>query len=216
MRSARQQVVEALRKREAATVQELAEAVGVTPMSVRYHLHGLEAAGIVARAGQARLGQVGRPRHLYALALREGSAARLDYRSLLAALLEEARALLGDREFLPWLLSAASRRAASLAKGLADAPLERRLREAAAYLSRQGYLVQWHKGEGGLVLHCYNCPYHPLPQTYPALCQMDATFISALLGRPVERVEAIPRLDGRCTFRLAEGPRDAAPRPGGA
>ncbi|MGQ9459487.1 MAG: helix-turn-helix transcriptional regulator [Anaerolineae bacterium] len=216
MRSVRQQIVEALRGRGAATVQELAEAVGVTPMSVRHHLHGLEAAGFVARVGQARLGQVGRPRHLYALFLQERTAARLDYRSLLAAILEEARALLGDEGLQPWLLSVASRRAASLAEGLADAPLERRLREAAAYLSRQGYLVQWHEGEEGLVFHCYNCPYHPLPQTYPVLCQMDAAFISVLLGRPVERVEAIPRLDGRCTFRLAGGPRDAAPRPGSA
>ncbi len=216
MRTVRQQIVEVLRGREAATVQELAEAVGVNPMSVRYHLQGLEAEGVVARAGQARLGQVGRPRHLYALALPERGSVRLDYRSLLAAILEEARALWGDEGLQPWLLGAAARRAAALAEGLANAPLEQRLREAAAYLSRQGHLAQWHEGEEGPVLHCYNCPYHPLPQTYPALCQMDVAFISGLLGQPVVQTESIPHLDGRCTFRPAEAAGDTSSQPRGA
>lgn len=215
MRSVRQQILEVLRGRQAATVQELAEAVGVTPMSVRYHLQRLEAEGMVARTGQTRLGHVGRPRHLYALALQEKAVVHLDYRSLLAAILDEARALLGDEAFRSWLLGVAGRRAALLAGGLADAPLEQRVREAAGHLSRQGHLAQWHEGEEGLVLHCYNCPYHPLPQTYPLLCQMDVAFISRLLGRPVEQVEAIPHLDGRCTFRLADASEDLGPRPGG-
>lgn len=215
MRSVRQQILEVLRGRQAATVQELAEAVGVTPMSVRYHLQGLEAEGMVARTGQARLGHVGRPRHLYALALQEKAAVHLDYRSLLAAILDEARALLGDEAFRPWLLGVAGRRAALLAGGLGDAPLEQRFREVAGHLSRQGHLAQWHEGEEGLALHCYNCPYHPLPQAYPLLCQMDVAFISGLLGRPVVQTEAIPHLDGRCTFRLADAPEDFGPRPGG-
>ncbi|MGC8838322.1 MAG: helix-turn-helix transcriptional regulator [Anaerolineae bacterium] len=215
MRSVRQQIVEVLRGREAATVQELAEAVGVSAMSVRYHLQGLEAEGVVARAGQARLGRVGRPRHLYALALQGRTAAHLDYRSFLAAILDEARAHLGEEAFRPWLVEAAARRAAALAENLADAPLEQRLREVAASLSRQGHLAQGYEDEKGPVLHCYNCPYHPLPQAYPALCEMDAAFISGLLGRPVVQTESIPHLDGRCTFRLAEAPESVPSRPGG-
>ncbi len=140
---------------------------------------------------------------------------RLDYRSLLAAILEEARALFGDEELRPWLLAAAARRAAPLAEGLAHVPLDQRLREVAGLLSRQGHLAHWHEGEGGMALHCYNCPYHPLPQTYPVLCQMDAAFISALLGWPVEQVEAIPHLDGRCTFRLVDTSGNASLQPGG-
>lgn len=216
IRSVRQQIVEVLRRREAATVQELAEAVGVTSMSVRYHLQSLEAEGVVARAGRVRLGQVGRPRHLYALALQEKAAGRLDCRSLLAAVLDEASAILGNEAFLPWLTGVAARRAAALAEDFARLPLEQRLREVAGHLSRQGHLAQWREGEEGPVLHCYNCPYHPLPQAYPVLCQMDVAFISALLGHPVQQVEAIPRLNGRCTFRLVDAPENSDSRPGGA
>ncbi|MBC7223700.1 MAG: helix-turn-helix domain-containing protein, partial [Anaerolineae bacterium] len=185
MQDTRQQILEALRARGSATVQELADAVGVTPMSVRYHLQGLQEQGLVARAGEARLGRAGRPQHLYALVSRGSLPARLDYRTLLATLLEETRTLLGERAFEGWLLGAAARQAAPHAERLAGASLERRLREATGYLSRQGHWAQWHRDEEGLALHCYNCPYHPLPRGFPVLCQMDVAFVSGFLGQPV-------------------------------
>lgn len=216
MHDTRQQILEALKARGPATVRELADAVGVTPMSVRYHLQGLQEEGVVARAGEARLGRAGRPQHLYTLVSQESLPARLDYRTLLATLLEETRTLLGEHAFRGWLLGAAARHGATHAERLAGASLERRLREATGYLSRQGHWAQWHRDEEGLALHCYNCPYHPLPRAFPVLCQMDTAFVSGFLGQPVRQTEAIPNLDGRCTFRPVGGPEDTRTGPGGA
>jgi len=202
MHSTRQEILNILKSKGPATVRELAQAVGVTPMSVRHHLQGLREEGAVALAGQAQPARVGRPQQMYAVVPSPSRPVHLDYRLLLASLLEEAQALLGEEAFRAWLLAAADRRVADELDGLADVPLERRIREVTAYLSRHGHLASWEHDGDGFAVHCHNCPLHPLARTYPELCQMDEALISGLLGQPVEQTATIPERDGRCTFRL--------------
>src|SRR5260221_9709194 len=65
MSSTRDEIVTFLRKNGSTSVNELAEATGVTPVSVRHHLSSLQAEGLIA-AAESHSG-VGRPKLLYSL-----------------------------------------------------------------------------------------------------------------------------------------------------
>ncbi|RME06488.1 MAG: winged helix-turn-helix transcriptional regulator, partial [Anaerolineae bacterium] len=63
--STRDKVLRTLLTRQRCTINELAEAVGINPISVRHHVNKLEASGLVA-SEEERHG-VGRPRLVYFL-----------------------------------------------------------------------------------------------------------------------------------------------------
>ena len=65
MRGTRQAVLETLKEHGRASVSDLAAAVGVKTVTVRHHLHTLQADGLVG-VEEERQG-VGRPRHIYSL-----------------------------------------------------------------------------------------------------------------------------------------------------
>jgi DeoR family suf operon transcriptional repressor len=65
MSTTRDLVLKTLLTRQRCTVNELAEAVGINPISVRHHVTRLEADGLVT-SEEVRHG-VGRPRRLYFL-----------------------------------------------------------------------------------------------------------------------------------------------------
>jgi DNA-binding transcriptional ArsR family regulator len=53
----RQEVVEAVTRLGACSVKELGDAVGRAPASLYYHVHELEAAGLIMEAGRRRVGK---------------------------------------------------------------------------------------------------------------------------------------------------------------
>src|SRR4051812_22477453 len=65
MKSTRDRILQTLLRRPRSTINELAEAVGINPISVRHHLTNLQVEGLVT-AEEERHG-VGRPRLVYFL-----------------------------------------------------------------------------------------------------------------------------------------------------
>ena len=65
MKSTRDRILQTLLRQPRQTINELAEAVGINPISVRHHLTNLQMEGLVT-AEEERHG-VGRPRLVYAL-----------------------------------------------------------------------------------------------------------------------------------------------------
>src|SRR5512141_1037436 len=65
MKSTKDKILQTLLRKPKITINELAEAVGINPISVRHHLTNLQMEGLVA-ADEERHG-VGRPRLVYSL-----------------------------------------------------------------------------------------------------------------------------------------------------
>ena len=65
MKSTRDRILQTLLKKPGSTINDLAGAVGINPISVRHHLTNLQVEGLVA-AEEERHG-VGRPRLIYSL-----------------------------------------------------------------------------------------------------------------------------------------------------
>ena len=65
MKSTKDKILQTLLRKPKITINELAEAVGINPISVRHHLTNLQMEGLIA-ADEERHG-VGRPRLVYSL-----------------------------------------------------------------------------------------------------------------------------------------------------
>ena len=65
MKSTKDKILQTLLRRPKITINDLAEAVGINPISVRHHLTNLQMEGLIA-ADEERHG-VGRPRLVYSL-----------------------------------------------------------------------------------------------------------------------------------------------------
>ena len=55
-------------------------------------------------------------------------------------------------------------------------------------------------GNGTIVLHTYNCPYHELAQDHREICDMDQKMIRQVLGSDVNLTECMMDGHGSCSF----------------
>lgn len=183
--SPRDQIIDHLRWGP-ATVEELAQAVGLTPNGVRMHLAALGAEGVVRRAGVRRMDGAGKPPHLYALTPEGEEGLSRAYPGALVALVDALRATHGDHQLEAVLTEAGKRLAAESAE--AD-PI--RLLESLGARVRVTSL-----GDDRVELRGAGCPLAASVRRQPLTCELVRAMLQERIGRPVER---------RCEY--GEGPR---------
>ena len=95
MHETRQRIIEFLKEKRQATVEELAAAIDLTPMAVRYHLNVLQADNLISTFAVRRQSGPGRPQQIYKLTEAADELFPEDYRSLTDYLLDEVSQRLG-------------------------------------------------------------------------------------------------------------------------
>ncbi|NLE77213.1 MAG: ArsR family transcriptional regulator [Chloroflexi bacterium] len=203
MQTTRRRILALLRQRRQATVEDLAETLGVSPMAVRHHLSVLTGQGSVELARLERCGRPGRPRQVFALTA-IGEARFPDGAGLLCqALLQELHQRLPAAEWHGLAARAARRVLAPVGGGGAPLPVEGRLQRAARYLERQGVTLGWYvEWNGNLVLRM-GCPHPKADQPPEWACDWCRVLLAGLLEVPAqELVWAGPAREG-CLYRLA-------------
>jgi predicted ArsR family transcriptional regulator len=176
-------ILQALAERPASSAAELAQALGLTPAGVRYHLADLLAHGQVEtcppRGPDAT--RRGRPAQAYRRPALEQAN---NYRQLADALLRCADGV-GAKPFAEAL-------AAALAQGFVPPHSgSRRLTDATQWFNQQGYQASWEAHQSGPRVTFHNCPYAALRPTHPELCTVDARLVAQLIGAPVETLALI-------------------------
>ncbi|WP_052888229.1 helix-turn-helix transcriptional regulator [Thermogemmatispora carboxidivorans] len=183
----------ALLCRQGATVEELAQELGLTDNAVRAHLAALERDGFVVQRGQRR-GAQGKPAYLYELAPAADRLFPRAYLPALDALLELLSEQLPAAE-LERLLRALGRRLAQRWRaGGQSGPTEplSRVRWAVEVLNELGALAELeepgdlagHPG-GQARLRAASCPLAALIPSHPRLCQLVEAMIAELTALPV-------------------------------
>ena len=198
MKSTRDRILQTLLRRPRTTINELAEAVGINPISVRHHLTNLQVEGLV-EAEEERHG-VGRPRLVYFLT--EDGLERFPTRYLRLT----TRLLSQMKEKLPGPVVGELFR--EVATGLADEyreqlkglSVEERLETLKDLLSEEGFVVEWEKKGNEYFIHEITCPYLQVGQTHPEVCTVDQTLISKLLAVPANKVQCILSGAAHCTY----------------
>ncbi len=199
MTSTRETILKTILKRQRVTINELAEVVGINPISVRHHIIKLEAGGMVS-SDDERHG-VGRPRRVYFLTDTGMEEFPTRYLALTTRLLEKVKATLPedtvDELFIELGREMAEEAAGDVAVNL---PMEERLLVLKEYLQNEGFSVDWERREDGYYIKELSCPYYQVGQKHPEVCSVDRTMISNFLSVPATRVNCILDGDSFCTY----------------
>jgi predicted ArsR family transcriptional regulator len=187
-------ILDLLRRRKAATVAELAQALGLTRADIRYHLQALLGAGRVERLPLAgtKLGR-GRPEHRY----------RLPDLPLTQALVDLARALLCEQHTS--MASAEEHRVflTRLAGQFHPEPREPmphslRIPHLVQQLNQQGYEAAWEAHADGPHILLRRCPFGRLAVEFPVLCEMDRVGLSRACRTELALTARISQAHPRC------------------
>ena len=189
--------VAALLRRSDRTVDELAQALGLTDNAVRAHLAALERDGLVRQAGLRR--GVSKPAYAYALTPAAERLFPKAYGTLLRLLLD----VLAERlppAALDEALRDVGRRAAA---GNAAPPgnLRDRVGHALAVLGDLGGAADYEEREDGFVIRGVSCPLATALPGHPEVCRLAEALLTDVVGVPV--AERCDRGDPpRCRFEV--------------
>lgn len=200
MSSTRAAVLKHLLDQQRCTINDLAEAVDINPISVRHHIARLEEERLVD-SEEERHG-VGRPRRVYYLT--EKGIEQFPTRTLhfTNRLLDMIKSDL-PRETLDDLLQ---KMAASLTQGACEPEdlealsLDERLDLLESCLTREGFSVLVERGEEAITIKETTCPYYYVGQIHAEVCSIDKTLISRMLSVAPERTTCLLEGDSHCTY----------------
>jgi predicted ArsR family transcriptional regulator len=199
LQSTRGQVVIQLR-RGPRTVDQLAQALGLTDNGVRVHLTTLERDGVVRQGGVRRTEGAGKPATVYELTPEaEGMFSRA-YAPVLGAVLEELVAQLPPERSAA-VLEAVGRRLAATVMPPPGAKFEARVDTAVAIMTGLGGAVELEESEGMLLIRGCACPLSSAVSRRPETCQVVESLLSEVIGT---RVRQCCRHGDRpsCCFRV--------------
>jgi predicted ArsR family transcriptional regulator len=135
-KSTRDKVLQTLLSRQRCTINELAEAVEINPISVRHHIARLEADGLVTSA-EERHG-VGRPRRLYYLTEHGLERFPSRYMKLTIRLLEQLKGSMPEPMINRLFTQMAKEMAAEYEQEASGLSIEQRLDLVTGLLSSEG------------------------------------------------------------------------------
>ncbi|RJP54480.1 MAG: winged helix-turn-helix transcriptional regulator [Anaerolineaceae bacterium] len=198
MKSTRDRILQTLLRSPRSTINELAEAVGINPISVRHHLTNLQMEGLVD-AQEERHG-VGRPRLVYVLTNEGMERFPTRYLRLTTRLLAQMKESMSGPMVSKLFSQVAEDLAAEYAEQVKGLSMEERLEVVKELLAEEGFTVEWEKAKDGYRIHEITCPYYQIGKSHPEVCTVDQTLISRMLAVPVNKVQCILDGSAHCTY----------------
>jgi DeoR family transcriptional regulator, suf operon transcriptional repressor len=199
MKSMKDKILQTLLRKPKVTINDLAEAVGINPISVRHHLTNLQMEGLIA-AEEERHG-VGRPRLVYSLTEEGMERFPTKYLRLTTRLLAQMKESMPGPVVAKLFNQIAEDLASEYTSQIQDLNMEERLEFVKELLAQEGFTVEWEKKGTEYQIHEISCPYYQIGVAHPEVCTVDQTLISRMLALPANKVQCI--LDGsstHCTY----------------
>jgi len=198
MKSTRDRILQTILRQPRTTINELAKAVGINPISVRHHLTNLQVEGLVSTE-EERHG-VGRPRLVYFLT--EAGIERFPtrYLRLTSRLLDQLKSTMPEPMVSKLFSQMASAMAEDYAEKMKGLSMEERLDLTRILLAEEGFSLEWEKAGSQYQIHEITCPYLRIGKSHPEVCTVDQTLISKMLAVPAEKVQCILSGDTHCTY----------------
>lgn len=197
-KTTRERVLRTLLTRQRCTINELAEAVDINPISVRHHITKLQADGLVD-SEEERHG-VGRPRRLYFLTEEGQEQFPTRYLRLTLRLLEQLKETMPEPIVSKLFAQMAEDMASDYEEEVSGLSMEERLNLVTELLSDEGFTVEWEQKGNEYLIREVNCPYYHIGQNHPEVCSVDQTFLSKVLSVPAEKVKCVLNGDTFCTY----------------
>ncbi|HQV63338.1 MAG TPA: winged helix-turn-helix transcriptional regulator [Anaerolineales bacterium] len=201
MKSTRDKILQTLLQKPRSTINTLAEAVGINPISVRHHLTNLQMEGLVE--GQEERHGVGRPRLVYVLTDEGMERFPTRYMQLTTRLLSQMKDTMPGPVVTELFNQIAEDMASHYSSDMRGLSMEERLNFVKEMLGREGFTVEWEKKGGQYEIHEISCPYYQIGVAHPEVCTVDQTLISKMLALPANKVQCILSGAAHCTYVIS-------------
>jgi predicted ArsR family transcriptional regulator len=198
MNSTRDKILRTLLSKPRSTINDLAAAVGINPISVRHHLTNLQMEGLVE--GQEERHGVGRPRLTYLLTDEGMERFPTRYMQLTTRLLSQMKDTMPGPVVANLFNQIAEDLASKYSSDLQSLSMEERLDLIKEILAHEGFTVEWEKKGGQYEIHEISCPYYQIGVAHPEVCTVDQTLISKMLALPANKVQCILSGAAQCTY----------------
>lgn len=198
MKSTRDKILQTLLKKPKSTINDLAEAVGINPISVRHHLTNLQMEGLV-ESQEERHG-VGRPRLIYVLTSDGMERFPTRYLRLTTRLISQMKETMPGPMIKKLFGKMADDLVSEYASDIKGLSMEERLNFVKELLAQEGFTVEWEKKDGQYQIHETSCPYYQIGVEHPEVCTVDQTLISKMLALPANKVQCILNGGAHCTY----------------
>jgi predicted ArsR family transcriptional regulator len=201
MQTTRQRILEILKEKNQATVEELSAELDLTSVTVRHHLDVLRGEGLVGAPDVLRRSGPGRPQYVYELTPAAAVHFPKNYHNLADLMLEEIRQRVSPTELEAIIQGVAERMAAEAPSRGSGRSRSEILNDAVQYLNEHGYVARWEKTPAGeYVMRTCNCPYERVALLHQEICKMDADLMGELVGADSERMSHMANGDTSCSF----------------
>jgi DeoR family suf operon transcriptional repressor len=209
MSSTRERVLQTLLTHPRITIDELADEVGINPISIRHHIASLQAEGLVA-TDEERHG-VGRPRYVFSLTEAGVEKFPTRYVRLTVRLLEQLKETMPPAMINQIFIQMAQDLAKDFARTtkLDNLTMEQKLELMKTMLHQEGFIVEWERQGDQFQIVETSCPYYHVGQDHPEVCSVDQALISSVLSLTAEKTKCILNGDSHCTYVVAD-PRTAS------
>lgn len=198
MKSTRDRILQTLLRQPRRTINDLAEAVGINPISVRHHLTNLQVEGLVS-AEEERHG-VGRPRLVYGLTEDGMEKFPSRYLRLTTRLLAQMKETMPAPVVSQLFSQIAEDLASEYTDQMLGLSMEERLDFVKSMLAEEGFTVEWEKSGEHYEIHEISCPYYQIGVSHPEVCTVDQALISKMLAVPAEKVQCLLSGAAHCTY----------------
>jgi predicted ArsR family transcriptional regulator len=205
MQATRQRILEILKERHTATVEELAKELELTPVTIRHHLDILRSEGLVQAPQVKRRDTPGRPQHVYGLTEAADAYFPKNYAGFADMMLREMRDQVEPEKMRSILDGVAARMVSKAPPAPPTEALPQRMERIVKFLNTQGYDANWEPTEGGCLLHAHNCPYHDVARENVEPCVMDASMITQMAGVAPQRLQWAFSGGNMCTYFIKNG-----------
>jgi DeoR family suf operon transcriptional repressor len=213
-------ILELLRRRRRATIDELTRALGLAPATIRRHLD------ILMRDAHVSVSQVrretGRPHYVFSLTEAGEDLFPKNYIRLTNRLIEEIVALepaetkgKGGVEIADLVFEKMAERVAQTYAGrVTGERLEERVAQVVELLLAEEIILEWEKDDEGFLLLGQGCPCRRVADSHSQMCAHHRLLLAQLLDADVEFLGPSSLETGRyCAYRVRERqPETAAAR----
>jgi predicted ArsR family transcriptional regulator len=202
MQATRERILNILKERGQATVQELSGSLDLTTVTIRHHLDTLRREKLVAAPEVLHRKAPGRPQHVYRLTEEASDFFPKRYEPLIDMVLAELREHLTEKE-LKDLMERIGKRIASEVRIPKGASFEERVVVAVEFMDQRGYMAHWERAaDGRYFVYVANCPYEGVARRHNEVCEIDRTLLTELLGPRLEAIDRVPEPAHHCTYRI--------------
>jgi predicted ArsR family transcriptional regulator len=202
MTTTRNLVLENLLNRQRCTINDLAEAVDINPISVRHHISRLELEGLVSSI-EERHG-VGRPRRVYFLTEQGVETFPARTVRLTTQLIDQLKESLPSETVTQLFKDMALNMSKEYGNGLnlKALTLDERLNLLKEWLTYEGFNVQIEQSEEQVLIRETSCPYIHVGKEHSEVCTFDQALITEVLDATPERTTCLLDGDNFCTYIL--------------